>query len=327
MTQIMTQPMNIDNNINKIYLSNEMYYIGNSKDDKPDGYGTLYCRNRKYVGYFKSSFIQGFATTYISNKKAFEGYFIKNQENGEGTTYYYKTTGNVDFKGNFINSKKSGFGTKFDENGNKIYEGNWHKDFKHGKGKLYEGNKIYEGEWKQDLKHGEFILYENGKIKFKGMFKKDNLDGHVIEYHNNGNIKFDGYYKENKKIYGKEFDKLSEIIYNGSFDSENKYHGIGTVYENGTNKTYNWSHGIKEPEYDEEPPEEFLCPITYTLINEPVQTLLGNVYDRVNIMKWFNNNNNTDPITNVKLNSTELIPNYYLRDNINKWKEQHKIET
>ena len=53
----------------------------------------------------------------------------------------------------------------------------------------------------------------------------------------------------------------------------------------------------------------YTCPITYDLMRDPV--LLGNTghtYERVAIESWLRNNN-TDPLTNQSLNSSELIPN------------------
>lgn len=45
---------------------------------------------------------------------------------------------------------------------------------------------------------------------------------------------------------------------------------------------------------------------------DPVCTVAGNTYDRVNISAWFRTHN-TDPVSGTKLNSKKLVPNNLLR--------------
>jgi hypothetical protein len=60
------------------------------------------------------------------------------------------------------------------------------------------------------------------------------------------------------------------------------------------------------------PPDEYLCPISQEIMNDPVALLDGSVYDRKNITKWFQNHD-TSPISGLKLESKILIPMYSLK--------------
>ena len=59
-------------------------------------------------------------------------------------------------------------------------------------------------------------------------------------------------------------------------------------------------------------PEEYYCPITHLVMADPVSTEDGHTYEREAIEEWLQKNN-TSPLTNAKLNTKTLIPNYSLR--------------
>ena len=65
-------------------------------------------------------------------------------------------------KENGINSFPNGQGIKYDEDGNKLYEGEWKNSFPNGQGIKYDkdGNKLYEGEFRD----GEFVEYNSPTI-------------------------------------------------------------------------------------------------------------------------------------------------------------------
>ena len=73
---------------------------------------------------------------------------------------------------------------------------------------------------------------------------------------------------------------------------------------------------------DVEPPEEFLCPISCELMEDPATTLAGNTYEKTHIMAWFRTHQ-TDPLTNAKLSSKRLVPNNLLRSQIHAWIQAH----
>jgi Mg-chelatase subunit ChlD len=62
-------------------------------------------------------------------------------------------------------------------------------------------------------------------------------------------------------------------------------------------------------------PNEFYCPITFGLMQDPVIAADGHTYEREAIEQWLVNNF-TSPKTNLPLASTNLIPNIALRNTI-----------
>ncbi|XP_023240325.1 WD repeat, SAM and U-box domain-containing protein 1-like isoform X1 [Centruroides sculpturatus] len=66
-------------------------------------------------------------------------------------------------------------------------------------------------------------------------------------------------------------------------------------------------------------PEEFFCPITHEKMIDPVVAMDGYSYERAAILEWIKNGNNTSPMTNEKLSTTEVIPNKTLRLIIQKY--------
>jgi U-box domain len=63
----------------------------------------------------------------------------------------------------------------------------------------------------------------------------------------------------------------------------------------------------------QEPPESFLCPISYEVMRDPVVDSDGNSYEREEIEAWLKKHG-TSPITRAPLTVEDLIPNRALRD-------------
>lgn len=72
-----------------------------------------------------------------------------------------------------------------------------------------------------------------------------------------------------------------------------------------------------------EPPSEFLCPITYDLMMDPVVLSDGFTYERASADKWLSLHL-TSPMTGVSVLGT-VTPNRVLRVMINEWKEKHMV--
>ena len=74
-----------------------------------------------------------------------------------------------------------------------------------------------------------------------------------------------------------------------------------------------------------EPPDDYLCPISYKLMEEPIiVTQSGWTYERTEIEHWIKKNG-TDPNTRQECTVNDLIPNRTLRDAIERWKEDNNI--
>ena len=70
------------------------------------------------------------------------------------------------------------------------------------------------------------------------------------------------------------------------------------------------------------PPPELLCPITLTLMADPVTTVDGMTYERYAIETWLQANN-TSPLTGEPLPVKLLVPNTALRSQIQRYRERH----
>ncbi len=62
--------------------------------------------------------------------------------------------------------------------------------------------------------------------------------------------------------------------------------------------------------------EDFLCPITQSLIRDPVTTVDGQMYEREAIEQWFSTDKTTSPITNKSLESKQLTSNIFAKKQI-----------
>ena len=60
-------------------------------------------------------------------------------------------------------------------------------------------------------------------------------------------------------------------------------------------------------------PNQFLCPIMQAPMRDPVVTADGHTYDRANIQRWFDQGNDTSPLTNRVLANLSLVPNFALK--------------
>ncbi|KAG6402331.1 hypothetical protein SASPL_139209 [Salvia splendens] len=70
----------------------------------------------------------------------------------------------------------------------------------------------------------------------------------------------------------------------------------------------------------QEPPQEFRCPISGILMNEPVVAASGQTYDELSIRKWLKEGNTKCPTTHQLLPHTALIPNHTIKNMITSWR-------
>jgi hypothetical protein len=87
-----------------------------------------------------------------------------------------------------------------------------------------------------------------------------------------------------------------------------------------------WLRGIAERIGDEEPPDELCCPLSHSLMQRPVRTCNGSIYERSVIEVWFGKGNTRDPMTNIELDSTRLVPDIKMRNSIAQWLERTEFD-
>ncbi|KAI3471244.1 hypothetical protein Pfo_027907 [Paulownia fortunei] len=72
-----------------------------------------------------------------------------------------------------------------------------------------------------------------------------------------------------------------------------------------------------------EPLQSFYCPITADVMEDPVETSSGHIFERAAIEKWLAEGNNFCPLTKTPLSKLALKPNKTLRQSIEEWKNRN----
>jgi hypothetical protein len=73
-------------------------------------------------------------------------------------------------------------------------------------------------------------------------------------------------------------------------------------------------------------PEEYLCPITLSLMTDPVIGSDGRTYERSAIQQWLRSNPHS-PLTREPMSLTSLKTNYALKSAIERYTAQTKVNT
>ena len=71
-------------------------------------------------------------------------------------------------------------------------------------------------------------------------------------------------------------------------------------------------------------PENFLCPITCDIMDDPVAAKDGHTYERSAIQRWFDQGKRSSPVTNAVMRSTDLVPNHFVKSQISAWRDQNE---
>lgn len=136
-----------------------------------------------------------------------------------------------------------------------LYEGDWEKGERHGKGTGYDknGKKHCEGNFVNGRLHGKGILYhENGNKRYEGNFVNGFFHGKGIEYYENGNKWYEGNWENGRTHgYGTEYS-YGKKRYEGNWENGKKQ-GKGILYRsygNGYWYCSNYGDGNKEYEGD-----------------------------------------------------------------------------
>lgn len=78
-----------------------------------------------------------------------------------------------------------------------------------------------------------------------------------------------------------------------------------------------------QPAGPAEPPDEFVCSITFELMEDPVVCDDGHTFERSAIEEWLVTHD-TSPRTGEPLMSKRVVPNITLRNQIREWKVEHR---
>ena len=160
------------------------FYLGESDDDLPNGFGVKVDSEKYYVGNFKDGELySGDCEIYLRNGEDLMPHFKGNLKKGKafGVAKYYQN-GLLSFEGGVYNGYKNGIGVEY-QNDTILYEGYFKRDLYHGTGKLYQnGVLVYDGEWHKGKRDGYGVQYDNGLIVYKGEWEDDVYDGKGVLY-------------------------------------------------------------------------------------------------------------------------------------------------
>ena len=179
-------------------IINESLYIGyvNIKGEK-HGYGKLIQKNGiQMEGFWREDILEGWARITNEDGEILEGYFINGQINGKGIK---KNLEGDLYEGGFFRGMKEGIGKE--ENKKIVYEGQYHKNLKWGKGVCYFKllDDKYEGEFENNSINGKGIyIWTKDDNYFKGNFINGQMDGLGLFVWKDGS-KYFGNYKNNVK--------------------------------------------------------------------------------------------------------------------------------
>ena len=181
----------------------------------------------------------------INDYKFFSKYYIIFDENGIGRVYN-NYNDNLVFEGEYLRGIKNGKGKEYYENGKLKFEGNYLKGKKNGQGKEYNkyGLLKFEGEYLNDKKY-------NGKIRYYKMQELKEGKGYIKEY-KFLKLEYEGEYLNGERNGpGKEYYNNGKIKFEGEFLNNKQYNGKG--YDKENNLVYELKNGngfIKEYDYN-----------------------------------------------------------------------------
>ncbi|KAM2280342.1 hypothetical protein ACFX1S_041075 [Malus domestica] len=72
-----------------------------------------------------------------------------------------------------------------------------------------------------------------------------------------------------------------------------------------------------------QPPSYFICPIFQEVMQDPHVAADGFTYEAEALKGWLDSGHDTSPMTNLKLEHKNLVPNHALRSAIQEWLQQH----
>ena len=229
---------------------NQIQYIGNIIDGKKEGKGKLiYPDGTYYEGNFKNDLFNG-KGIFVNNNSIYNGDFLNGKKHGKGKIEIdiikNKNSNNNNnnnnenkiekkiYEGDWENDFINGNGIEIiqNENGKIIYNGQFIKGKKNGKGKLILSNgSEYYGDFKNDLLEGNGIFKWNDNKYYNGEWNNNCINGFGIL--NEEDKKFIGYFKDDKKNgIGGFIYKESNVIVIGNWSNDKMDNGIIVVIDN-----------------------------------------------------------------------------------------------
>ena len=157
----------------------------------------------------------------------YEGYFVNGKASGKGKVTYADTSTYV---GDFVNGKMEGRGIYLYANGN-TYRGDWANNVKSGQGTqtLKESGELYVGQFAGDKRNGKGkATYKNGDT-YDGDWVNGLREGQATYTFKNGSYYIGGFVKDNQDGIGKQFNKLTNNLTEGTWKNGSIVNVSGAV--------------------------------------------------------------------------------------------------
>jgi|UniRef100_A0A8J9X3X3 hypothetical protein len=91
-----------------------------------------------------------------------------------------------------------------------------------------------------------------------------------------------------------------------------------------TTSTQEGTHSIGPNDPTTEVPEEFICPLTLSLMQDPVISKYGHSFERESILEYLGRGSDICPCTRQPLRMRDVITNHKLRSKIRRWQIENE---
>lgn len=205
----------------------EYYYIGEMKDNEPDGVGLLLMKDPakswqtgkmeyciRYIGSFEKGKYDGYGMLFSLPSAEYDRSTIDEIQKEESditsdgfNEIYLKRVNYVTYEGEFEKGEQTGEGNQYSyaiPKGDSVSE--------------IEYLSIEVGDFEDGNLHGNAKVYDNGLLLYEGEMKDGKYSGKGKEYHRNGQLCYDGEFKDDE-YHGKGtlYDENGNIIYDGKW--------------------------------------------------------------------------------------------------------------
>jgi len=218
--------------INGKYIYDDgKYYIGDIKNNIPNGKGIKYLKNGNilYEGDFINGKFEGYGKFICESGAYYIGQWKNGLSHGKGTMYY--SNGNIKLEGYWVNNKLEGNGKYISKEGH-YYIGHYKNGFRNGKGIEYypNGSIKYEGDWVNDVPEGNGAFIWQDGFYYIGQFKNGFRNGKGTMYYPNGSVEYEGDWVNDKYEGNGRYNLEDGYYYIGHF-RDGKMNGKGTMYK------------------------------------------------------------------------------------------------
>lgn len=129
-----------------------------------------------------------------------------------------------------------------------VYEGQYHRDTRQGKGKIvWDDGRVYDGDWEDDKRHGHGCFTDVAGNVYEGGFVHDALSGHGVTKRVDGGSYEGEFANGDRQGYGQFTGKDGDgtFVFVGQYVG-NKRHGPGKMTRaDGRVIDTTWEHGVE----------------------------------------------------------------------------------